>query len=252
MTIACLFGSKNDGPQAIHLSECLSSFGISSQIIYLSAHRAPKELGEFLAADSHNFSALVGSAGLAAHLAGTMAAHTYLPVFGFPLKGAFQGLDSFLSTLQMPKGVPVLTSGVENPRPIAKFLNQSKNWKEIFAISISPQNANHPLWEKNQSLISDLKVEIIRELTPSGQCPRLEIINLNERPDPESDLVVPSSAAGDGPEQALILLERAAQSALWVGTGRLDNALLALARVKTSWRTSRLDILKDYQTGRKK
>jgi 5-(carboxyamino)imidazole ribonucleotide mutase len=94
--------------------EVLTKFGVDHECRVLSAHRTPKETVEYAsAAEGRGMEVIVAAAGGAAHLAGLCAAHTLLPVLGVPMEsGALKGLDSLLSTVQMPSGIPVGTLGI--------------------------------------------------------------------------------------------------------------------------------------------
>jgi 5-(carboxyamino)imidazole ribonucleotide mutase len=95
-------------------SDMLERFGIDHEVHVLSAHRNPHEVSELASnARANGYGAFICGAGMAAHLAGVVAAHTTLPVVGVPLSGGMQdGLDSLLSTVQMPRGIPVATVAV--------------------------------------------------------------------------------------------------------------------------------------------
>ena len=112
--VAILLGSKTDKPLIEPSLPYYEYFGITVEVHVLSAHRNPEEVSRFAKdANINGYSILIGSAGMAAHLAGVIKAHTTLPVIGIPLPGGIlDGLDSLLSTLQMPKGVPVATMSV--------------------------------------------------------------------------------------------------------------------------------------------
>lgn len=112
--VAILVGSKNDLPVMEGCEKYLEHFGIEYEIHVLSAHRNPEETAAFAReARSKGFSVLIGAAGMAAHLAGTLAAHTTLPVIGVPLEGsALNGVDALYSTVQMPIGIPVATVAI--------------------------------------------------------------------------------------------------------------------------------------------
>lgn len=112
--VAVIMGSKSD--QAI-MSECtrhLEYFGISSQQFILSAHRTPDETARFAReARDRGIKVIIAAAGMAAHLAGVIAAHTTLPVIGVPLPGsALNGVDALYAMVQMPSGVPVATMAI--------------------------------------------------------------------------------------------------------------------------------------------
>lgn len=112
--VAILMGSKSDAPVVAPAVKTLKAFGVEATVRVLSAHRTPGEAMAFAtgAADA-GFGVMICCAGKAAHLAGVCAAHTTLPVIGLPIKSSFMdGLDSLLSTVQMPAGIPVATVGV--------------------------------------------------------------------------------------------------------------------------------------------
>lgn len=112
--VAILMGSKSDAPVVAPAVKTLKAFGVEATVRVLSAHRTPGEAMAFAtgAADA-GYGVMICCAGKAAHLAGVCAAHTALPVIGLPIKSSFMdGLDSLLSTVQMPAGIPVATVGV--------------------------------------------------------------------------------------------------------------------------------------------
>ena len=113
-TVAIVMGSKSDWPVLEYTLNTLKEFGVESTVKIMSAHRTPHEACSFAENASKNgYKVVIGAAGGAAHLAGVLAGHTILPVIGIPVKGwALDGLDSLLSTVQMPKGVPVATVAI--------------------------------------------------------------------------------------------------------------------------------------------
>jgi len=112
--VAVIMGSKSDWDTMSAASETLTQFGIAHECRVLSAHRSPTLAAEFAAsAESRGLQVIIAGAGGAAHLAGVMAAHTILPVLGVPMKSdALKGMDSLLSTVQMPAGIPVGTLAI--------------------------------------------------------------------------------------------------------------------------------------------
>ena len=112
--IAILMGSKSDWETMRHAVEALAELGIPNESHVLSAHRTPDATAEFARkAAPRGLRVIIAGAGGAAHLAGVIAAHTWLPVLGVPIQSkALQGLDSLLSTAQMPGGVPVGTLAI--------------------------------------------------------------------------------------------------------------------------------------------
>jgi 5-(carboxyamino)imidazole ribonucleotide mutase len=111
--VAVLMGSKSDWDTMRASSETLEKFGVPHECHVMSAHRSPSMASEFAAtADSRGIQVIIAAAGGAAHLAGVIAAHTTLPVLGVPMTSALNGLDSLLSTVQMPGGIPVGTLAI--------------------------------------------------------------------------------------------------------------------------------------------
>ena len=112
--IGILMGSDSDLPVVEKAINTLKEYGVPFEVHVYSAHRTPEEARAFACnARQNGFGALIAAAGMAAHLAGAIAANTTLPVVGIPVKSAnFDGLDALLSTVQMPTGIPVATVGV--------------------------------------------------------------------------------------------------------------------------------------------
>jgi 5-(carboxyamino)imidazole ribonucleotide mutase len=115
--VAVLMGSKSDWDVMRAASDTLAQFGVAHESRVMSAHRTPKMASEFAdTAESRGIEVIIAAAGGAAHLAGVIAAHTTLPVLGVPMKSdALNGLDSLLSTVQMPAGIPVGTLAIGKP-----------------------------------------------------------------------------------------------------------------------------------------
>jgi 5-(carboxyamino)imidazole ribonucleotide mutase len=106
-------GSKSDWETMSHAADILTRFGIPHEARVLSAHRSPALTSEYATtAAGRGIEIIIAGAGGAAHLAGVVAAHTILPVIGVPVSSALNGLDSLLSTVQMPKGIPVATVAI--------------------------------------------------------------------------------------------------------------------------------------------
>src|SRR5581483_7019577 len=111
--VIVLMGSKSDWETMQHADQVLTQFKIDHECRVLSAHRTPKETAEFVSgAEGRGVEVVIAAAGGAAHLAGVAAAHTTLPVLGVPMSSALNGLDSLLSTAQMPGGIPVGTLAI--------------------------------------------------------------------------------------------------------------------------------------------
>ena len=112
--VAVLMGSKSDWDTMRQTDEMLTKFDVPHECRVLSAHRTPAETAEYVSqAEGRGVEVVIAAAGGAAHLAGVCAAHTLLPVLGVPMESAsLKGMDSLLSTVQMPAGIPVGTLAI--------------------------------------------------------------------------------------------------------------------------------------------
>jgi 5-(carboxyamino)imidazole ribonucleotide mutase len=115
LKVAVLMGSPNDMDKMKGAGETLERFGIEADVRVMSAHRTPADVAAFAsAARAEGYAAVICGAGMAAHLAGAVAANTTLPVVGVPLSGgALNGIDALYATVQMPRGIPVATVAVD-------------------------------------------------------------------------------------------------------------------------------------------
>lgn len=144
MKVAILMGSKSDYPVVEKTEKVLKNFGVEFETRVISAHRTPRVAEKFASeAVDKGFQVIIAAAGKAAHLGGVIAAYTPLPVIGLPIKSStLDGLDSLLSMVQMPKGIPVATvaiDGAENAGLLAiqilslkypKLMEQMIEYKE--------------------------------------------------------------------------------------------------------------------------
>jgi len=124
--VAVLMGSKNDMEKMAPAGETLEQFGIEADVRVLSAHRNSERVSELVrSARENGYVAFICGAGMAAHLAGAVAAQTTLPVVGVPLSGgALNGVDALYSTVQMPPGIPVATVAVNGSKNAALLVVQ--------------------------------------------------------------------------------------------------------------------------------
>ena len=113
--VAVIMGSASDLPVARKAADTLGAFGVPCEVHVYSAHRTPAQAAQFARdAWANGFGAIIAAAGMAAHLAGALAAQTTLPVIGIPMKSnALDGVDALLSTVQMPSGIPVATVAID-------------------------------------------------------------------------------------------------------------------------------------------
>ena len=129
--VGIVMGSDSDLPVMRKAADTLSAFGVPFEVHVLSAHRTPTQAAEFAKnAKANGFGAIIAAAGMAAHLAGVMAAYTTLPVVGVPCKSSnLDGMDALLATVQMPSGVPVATVAINGA------VNAALLCCEMFAIT---------------------------------------------------------------------------------------------------------------------
>ena len=113
--VAIIMGSDSDLPVVSKAADTLKQFGVPFELHIFSAHRTPGEARDFsVGARENGFGCIIAAAGMAAHLAGAIAANTTLPVIGIPMKSKYlDGIDALLSTVQMPSGIPVATVAID-------------------------------------------------------------------------------------------------------------------------------------------
>ncbi|MBE6786253.1 MAG: 5-(carboxyamino)imidazole ribonucleotide mutase [Ruminococcaceae bacterium] len=113
--VAIIMGSDSDLPVVSKAADTLKQFGVPFELHIFSAHRTPEEAKDFsVNARENGFGCIIAAAGMAAHLAGAIAANTTLPVIGIPMKSKYlDGIDALLSTVQMPSGIPVATVAID-------------------------------------------------------------------------------------------------------------------------------------------
>jgi 5-(carboxyamino)imidazole ribonucleotide mutase len=124
--VAILMGSPNDKDKMQPAADMLERFGIEADVRVASAHRTPAAVAALASgAREEGYAAFICGAGMAAHLAGAVAAHTTLPVVGVPLSGgALNGVDALYATVQMPKGIPVATVAIDGAMNAALLVVQ--------------------------------------------------------------------------------------------------------------------------------
>ncbi len=126
MKVAVLMGSPNDQSKMAPATATLGEFGIEADERVMSAHRTPAVVADFAgSARANGYAAIICGAGMAAHLAGAVAANTTLPVVGVPLSGgALNGVDALYATVQMPRGIPVATVAIDGAMNAALLVVQ--------------------------------------------------------------------------------------------------------------------------------
>ena len=159
--VAVILGSDSDWPVVKAACAQLDSFDIPYEARILSAHRTPEEASAFArGAAADGFGVLICAAGMAAHLAGAMAANTVLPVIGIPMRGgAADGLDALLSTVQMPSGIPVATvavNGAKNAAVLAAQILALSDDELSRKLTADREAMRRQIQEKNDALRREL------------------------------------------------------------------------------------------------
>lgn len=151
--VAVIMGSDSDLPIVEKGINVLRDYGIPFEVHVYSAHRTPAEAAEFVStAKANGFGVIIAAAGMAAHLAGAVAANTLLPVIGIPISSKnIGGMDALLSTVQMPSGIPVATVAIDGAANAAHLAAQ------ILALS------DGELYEKLASVRASAKEKVIEK-----------------------------------------------------------------------------------------
>ena len=160
--VSILMGSKSDYETMKEAAKTLESFGVKYELIISSAHRSPKRTKEYIAnAEKKGVKVFIAAAGMAAHLAGAVAAYTTKPVLGVPMSGSnLASMDSLFSTVQMPSGIPVGTLAIGKAGAInAAYL--AMQILAIYDVDLA-QKLKEGRLEKEKKLVSDSKeVEVL-------------------------------------------------------------------------------------------
>ncbi|EAK5120595.1 5-(carboxyamino)imidazole ribonucleotide mutase [Campylobacter jejuni] len=160
--VSILMGSKSDYETMKEAAKTLESFGVKYELIISSAHRSPKRTKEYIAnAEEKGAKVFIAAAGMAAHLAGAVAAYTTKPILGVPMSGSnLASMDSLFSTVQMPSGIPVGTLAIGKAGAInAAYL--AMQILAIYDVDLA-QKLKEDRLEKEKKLVSDSKeVEVL-------------------------------------------------------------------------------------------
>lgn len=194
MKVDIIFGSESDASVYQKAYDMLGSFGWHPKIHIISAHRDPEALSMHLKESEADF--YIAGAGLAAHLPGVIASQTEKPVIGIPVAGNFDGLDAFLSIVQMPKGVPVLCTWVDNLKELPSVFETIKSTNGV-------------------NSVIEASLEEHQKDTNYGL--RVPVLNEEEKHSVES---------------ALKFFELSKKKGLWLGANRKENADLFLEKLR--------------------
>lgn len=228
-----VFGSASDSPVFNGIRQKLSEKGVSCKVNVLSAHRTPKELERALRKTKAKL--FVAGAGLSAALPGVVASQTIKPVFGIACAGAFDGLDSFLATVQMPPGVPVLAVNLSEEKEIARHAENYFSSFEKIVVVENPET-DLSLIRKAEEVFEKLGVKYEKSGSPVSFhkkniylvfCP---LEKLSTLPFTDATLVVVPTKPKTSKEDALVFFGNAKRH-LFVGVNRAENAALGAVQL---------------------
>lgn len=158
--VSVVMGSDSDYPAMASCLEQLEQFGIPHEVRVLSAHRSPEKVSDFAAeAEKNGLKVIIAAAGGAAHLAGVIASQTILPVVGVPMTSTLDGMDSLLSIVQMPSGIPVATVSIGK----AGARNAAILAAQLLALSDEKLNSRLKEFKKELALKVEKKNQLIQE-----------------------------------------------------------------------------------------
>jgi len=216
--ILVLFASKSDEETYTRIATGLKKHGIEYELRIASAHKTPDKAEEII---KKNYSLIISGAGLAAALPGVIAARKMTPVIGVPCPGAYDGLDSFLSIVQMPPGIPVLACQKEEAAYETGKILERKTKVAMIGEGKTADKAMKTLDELGiQYEMGDYAKDAIN----------IAIINLGETPKKREELII-YCPEGEAKAEDAIKAMKSAKYGLWVGLNRGENAAVAAAEI---------------------
>lgn len=234
-TVQIFFGSKNDSTVYSKIVSSLEELKLPCKAYSISAHRSPELLFEVLVKNKSKV--IIAGAGLAAHLPGVIASKTVRPVIGVPVKSALEGLDSFLSILQMPPNIPVLTVGVEKTQVAAEYAKLMLEEYNSVRIIIDDEKLQSKFSDKINVCENVLREYCIPFETVVAEDFDTDKINIHFVDVEKSYVVtnalvitVPLSKDFNNMELARTMIENIGSS-LWVGLNRSENAAIGAAQI---------------------
>ena len=214
--ILIVFGSSSDSLIYNKIAAELKKYNLPYELRVLSAHRTPDELDNLLKTKS--YSVIIAGAGLAAHLPGVIASRTTTPVIGVPCTSNFDGIDSLLSIMQMPPGIPVLSVGIDNAAEAAHAA--ALITKKHVSVSL---HGSGKAYETCKKTLQDFNIPITSDGLP------IRFLALTETPSTEIAINVPIAESSQSSH--IPLLKNLTKHGLWVGLNRGENAALAAVAI---------------------
>lgn len=238
MAVLIIAASKSDVEAMRRASAVLEKSGIKYVLRVCSAHRTPEMLdsiledAEHVETDAERYDAVIAGAGLAAALPGVVAAKTTLPVIGVPLTGAFEGLDALLSIIQMPPGIPVITTGVDNSEEAAaaavKVVKNTAKKVNITAVN----NKNTKAADKAAETLKTFGVPYGCSDKIAKDAINICFVDINENgvsADKNLTIYCPTAEKETAADAAKLL--QLTKKGIWVGLNRGENAAVAAAEI---------------------
>lgn len=230
MTVLIAVGSKSDIDIMRKAVDELFRSKVPYEFRVCSAHRTPNMLDRII--KGKDYDCIIAAAGLAAALPGAVAAKTTAPVIGVPLTGAFEGLDALLSIVQMPPGIPVLGTGVNNPEEAAKAAIKILGCKARKANIIAAKNTNPKAIDKAAEILKMFGIAYETGNEEKNDMVNIRFFDVNEKSAQKSSsltICCPTSES-ETASDALKLLQLT-KNGLWVGLNRGENAAVAAAEI---------------------
>jgi 5-(carboxyamino)imidazole ribonucleotide mutase len=225
--ISVIFGSKSDENVYSLIIDKLKDENLPYEFIICSAHKSPEFLDKVISNTDANV--IISGAGLAAHLPGVIASKTLIPVIGVPVEGAFKGLDALLSIIQMPSGIPVLSTGVNNPLlAINSAIMLLREYESVNLI-----NNKKEIIEKTIKVLKDFNVDYTISDNFNKEKINISFVDLNEKEQNISEdyfcINVPFKKETTLTDT--LKLYKITKKGLWVGLNMADNAALIAIQI---------------------
>ena len=225
--VLVVFGGKSDSAVYHSIIKLLKKEAVDFDLHICSAHKTPDRVDSVLKGD---YKVIIAGAGLAAHLPGVIASKTIKPVIGVPCNGAFDGLDAFLSMVQMPSGIPVLSVGVENVDGAANsaLLIAKRDFKGIALI----YEKLSPALEKCRKSLDELAVPYVEGKTRQEELINIEFVQLGkEIINEKGKLTIYCPVAEKTSSNDALKFLKQSNIGLFVGINRGDNAAIAAIEI---------------------
>jgi len=245
--VMIVFGSQSDEHVYDEVISGLKDVeGVSYEMRVLSAHRTPDELTKVISTTDADV--IIAGAGVAAALPGVVAAQSLKPIIGVPVESNYRGLDSMLSIMQMPPGIPVMGVGVNKGRVAAAMaLQMLEEYTKVHVFG----DESHKAVKKALDTLDHFKIAY--ELNPSFSANSLNIkfVSLDEVAGVGNDLViyVPLLDKDDDKAEAALNVLKNSTNGLWVGLNRGENAALACVKI-LNFHGQYTEALQHYRRGR--